>query len=188
MQLLNDKWLKSMIDATGVNFQFLYGKDFKLIFDMLYNKIKHCEQQILQKRFEDLWKKTSAEWHKEYGFRGYPSLSQWLEILAEKPLTEIEIVKKKKEYEDNLRFKSSIVGVWCNDPNLSISFLYRYKNPLNKDIKSIINTYCNVKENLSDERIKKMAVYLKEEWTENKQEFYTKLKDISRKEYPLLLT
>lgn len=188
MRLLNKEWLRNMIDATGINFQFKYGKEFKPIFDMLYSKLENCSQEVLEKKFEELWKTTSYDWNNEYGFRGYPSLGQWLEILAEKPLKDQELEKRKIEYERNLSLQASIVGTWCNDPNLLISFPQRYKSHLNSHIKLMIDTYLNVKEELPDERIKKMATHLKSKLDDDKALFYNSLKGIARKQQPLLLT
>lgn len=186
--MIEKQYLKQLIHATGQNFQFKLMPEFEFIFNMLFDKVKNCDKAVITKKFEELWKTTSDEWNKQYGFRGYPSLAQWLEILVEKPLTNEEIEKKKKEYEENLRFKASIIGVWCNDPNLLISFPQRYKNPENEHIKLVIDTYCKVKENLADERIKKMAIYLKKELDQDKALFYNTLKGIARAKQPLLLT
>jgi len=186
--MIEKQYLKQLIHATGQNFQFKLMPEFEFIFNMLFDKVKNCDKAVITKKFEELWKTTSDEWNKQYGFRGYPSLAQWLEILVEKPLTNEEIEKKKKEYEENLRFKAFIIGVWCNDPNLLISFPYRYKNPLNAHIKSMIDTYCKVKEELPDERIRRMAVYLKSKLDEDKALFYNTLVGIAREKQPILLT
>lgn len=177
-----------MIDATGINFQFKYGKEFKPIFDMLYSKIKNCDQEVLEKKFEELWKTTSYDWNNEYGFRGYPSLAQWLEILVEKPLIDEEIEKRKIEYERNLTVQAGIVGTWLNSPFFERLFCERYKCPQNKHIKSMIDDYFKLKEELSDDRIRKMAIYLKSKLDEDKPLFYNTLKGIARKQQPILLT
>lgn len=184
--MVNLDELKNLIHLTSVNFQFEAKIDYSPIVLAIHEKIKNHDINIIQSKFENLWKMTNKEWNDEYGFRGRPSIGRWLEILIEKPLTDDEILRKKREYEENLHFKASIIGVWCNDPNLLISFPYRYKNPLNDEIKLIINKYCKVKEDLPDERIKKMAQYLKEKLAENKELFYNNLKEIARNQQPLL--
>ena len=186
MRLLDKKWLKSRITATGFNFQFKYEKEFEPIFEILYDKLKNCEQDFLEKKFEELWKTTSYDWNNEYGFRGYPSLAQWLEILVKKPLTDEEIEKRKLEFERNLTIQASIVGTWVNAPYYERLFCERYKNPLYSHIKSMIDTYFNLNENLTDDRIKKMAVCLKERLKADKPLFYKTLKGIARNQQQLL--
>lgn len=187
MRFLEKKWLRDMINATGLNFQFKYEKEFEPIFNILYDKIKECDQAILEKKFQELWKTTSAEWNDEYGFRGYPSLARWLEILVEKPLTKKELEKRKKEYEEKLTAYANFIVVWVSDPNLSISFCNRYKNPSNRHLKLMIDSYCKIKEELPDERIKKMAIYLKEKLGQNKQLFFKEMRDIAKNQNQLLL-
>jgi hypothetical protein len=186
--MVNLETLKNFISITGINFQFETQEDYKPIIFAVYEKIKDCDIETIKNKFENLWKITNKEWNDEYGYRGRPSIGRWLEILVEKPLTDEEIEKRKIEYEENLRFKASIIGVWCNDPNLLISFPQRYKNPENEHIKLVIDTYCKVKEKLPDERIKKMAIYLKKELDQDKALFYDTLKGIAREKQPLLLT
>jgi len=186
--MVEEKRLQNLIDATCINFQFQHEAAYKPIFDILYQKIKLCDEAVITHKFEELWKMTSKEWNRDYGFRGYPSLAQWLEILIAKPLTEIEIEKKKKDYEDNMRFKASSIAAWVNDPNLSISFLNRYKNPTNEHLKLVIDSYCKVKTELPDERIKKMGEYLRKEYLQDKQLFFKEIKGIAKNQNQLLLT
>ena len=167
-------------------FQFKLMREFEFIFNMLFDKIKLCDKLVITKKFEELWKTTSDEWNKQYGFRGYPSLAQWLEILVEKPLTDEEIEKRKIEYERNLTVQASIVGMWVNAPFYERLFSSRYNDPENKHIKSMIDGYFGIKEKLSDERVRKMAVCLKERLEENRELFYNKLKGIARNQQPLL--
>jgi len=182
--------LESLFETTAENFNFKLNKGFENLLNIIQAQTDKLPDEIIKKKFQQLWLLTNDEWHKKFNLQwgGYPSLAQWLEILVEKPLTDEDIKRKKIEYEENLRFKASVVGVWCNDPNLLISFPQRYKNPLNGHIKLMLDTYCKVKENLPDERIKKMAVYLKKELDQDKTLFYNTLKGIAREKQPLLLT
>lgn len=182
--------LRSNFITTSSNFGFILPQDgsFEPLFKIIQKQTDKLSDDVVNKKFQQLWLLTNDEWHKRFNLKwgGYPSLAQWLEILVEKPLTDEEIAKRKIEYEDNLRFKASIVGVWCNDPNLLTSFPQRYKNRDNIEIKAIIDKYCKVKEDLADDRIKKMAEYLKKQLNSDKSKFYSSLREIARNQQPLL--
>jgi hypothetical protein len=186
--MIEKQYLKQLINATGQNFQFKLSAEFEFIFNMLYSKVKDCDKAVITKKFEELWKKTSDEWNKQYGFRGYPALAQWLEILVEKPLTDKELEKKKLDHERDLTQFAKFVVVWVTDPNLSISFPGRYKNPDNDYLKLMIDKYCKVKEELPRERIISMAKYLRKNHLENKQLFFTQMREIADDQNQLLLT
>ena len=173
--------LESLFETTAENFNFKLNKGFENILNIIQSQTDKVPDEKIRKKFQQLWLLTNDEWHKKFNLQwgGYPSLAQWLEILVEKPLTDEDIEKRKKDYEKELSLYASTVCVWCNDLNLLISFPQRYKNPLNSHIKLMIDTYCNVKKELSDERIKKMAVYLKKELDQDKALFYNTLKGIA---------
>jgi len=177
-----------MINATAVNFQFTLGDDFKPIFSMLYQAVKHVDEAVATKRMQELWKSTKAEWDGKYGFRGYPNLASWIEIFDKKPLTEIEISKKKREYEENLRHKAQIIILWVNDPNLKNFFPQRYKNPDYEHIKNILDKFWGVKEKLTDDRIVKMAICTKKKFLDDPVGFRQELIGVARDQSPLLLT
>ncbi len=179
--------LKNLIDITGINFQFTISEKYKPIFEMLYDKVKDCDNDVINKKFQELWKTTSEEWNKKYGFRGYPSLAQWLEILVKKPLTDEEIAKRKIEYENGLRIQVGKFIVILNDPYFERVYYNRYLDPNYIEVKLLADKYCNVKGILPEEKIRKMAHYLKKELQENKEEFCQKLIGIVRKHQPLLL-
>ena len=82
--MVTEQQLKQWLDATGLNFQFKLGKEFKPIFDILYQKVKNQDEKRIEAKFKELWKMTSNEWNDEFGFRGYPSLSSWLERCSDR--------------------------------------------------------------------------------------------------------
>jgi hypothetical protein len=182
--------LESFFETTAENFNFKLNKGFENLLNIIQSQTEKVPDEVIKKKFQELWLLTNDEWHKKFNLQwgGYPSLAQWLEILVEKPLTDEEIEKKKKEYEENLTIQAKTVGVWLNAPYYERLFCSRYKCPLYVDIKLMLDTYCKVKENLSDDRIKKMAVYLKEKLDQDKALFYDTLKGIAREKQPLLLT
>ena len=179
--------LKKLFNLTASNFQFILEEDFSIFFDMIHQQTKDVADSHINEKFQQLWLKTSKEWNKEFGYRGYPTLARWLEILVKKPLTNEEIAKRRKEYEEKLTLYAKFIIIWVNDPNLSISFYNRYKNPDNRHLKLMIDRYCKVKEELSDERIKKMAEYLKTTYTQNKDLFFKEMRAIAQDQNQLLL-
>ncbi len=185
---MKKEFLKNMINATGVNFQFTVSDEFKPIFTMLYEAVKHVDESTATKRIQELWKMTKNEWDSKYGFRGYPNLASWIEILDKKPLTDEEIAKKKREYQENLRHTAQIINLWVNDPNLRNFFPSRYKNPEYQHIKNILDKFWGVKEELTNDRIVNMAICTKKRFLDDPVEFRQELMGVAREQSPLLLT
>lgn len=179
--------LKKLFSLTANNFQFTLEEEFSIFFDMIYQQVKDVADDHINKKFQQLWLKTSKEWNKEFGFRGYPTLARWLEILVKKPLTDEELLKVKQEHEAKLTLYAKFIAVWVNDPNLTISFCNRYENPENRHLKLMIDKFCKVNEELPRERVKKMAVYLQKNYLENKSLFIEKLREIADNQNQLLL-
>ena len=186
--MVTEQKLKQLIDATGLNFQFKLGKEFKPIFDTLYQKIKSQDEKKIEKKFQELWKMTAKEWNDEFGFRGYPSLSSWLEILVEKPLTEAEIEKKRIEHKQMLQLQAGTVINWLHAPEGIRLFCQRYKNEDYKQIKQVLDKFCNVRQELGVERIVDMAEFLLKKINEDKQDFCLKFIKIADQQQPFLLT
>ena len=103
-------------------------------------------------------------------------------------LTDEEISKRKIEHREKLMLYVKIITVWVVDPNLSISFYNRYKNPENQHLKLMIDKYCKVKEELPKERIIKMAGYLQACYNQNKDLFFKEMREIADNQNQLLLT
>jgi hypothetical protein len=179
--------LQKLIDLTAKNFKFKLDDDFKVFFDMIYNQIKDIPDEVINKKFQQLWLKTNDEWNKQYGYSGYPSLSSWLEILKSKPLTDEQILKKKKDHEKRIKFLVASVAVWISDPNLEYSFVNKYKDPDNKHIVRIINQVMKVEEELPLERIKDLGLGMKVAYDKDKNRFFAKLKKITEYQNQLLI-
>jgi len=186
--MVKKEYLKKIINATAINFQFELKEDFQFIFDMLFEKIKEQDQALITKKFQELWKLTNQERNDEFGFRGYPSLARWLEILASKPLTEIELQERKRKHEEKLILYAKYIVIWVKDPNLSISFLNAYKNPSNRHLKTIIDCYLQITEELPDERVVKMGKYLKKKYLEDEKKFISDMRNVANVNNQLLLT
>jgi hypothetical protein len=180
--------LKDMMRATAINFQFKLTKDFEPIFEMVYKAVKNIDAAFIERKFQELWKMTSDEWNNKFGFRGYPSLSSWLEILQEKPKTEEEIRIEKRKYEENLRFKASVVSLWVSDPNLTILLSSKLKNEDNQHFKDMIYSYCGISGDLSKEEIVKLSAKLKKDLLADPQAFRKAFIELGRKQQPFLLT
>ena len=182
--------LESLFETTAENFNFKLNKGFEKLLDVIQFQTEKLPDQVIAKKFHQLWLLTNDEWHKKFNLQwgGYPSLAQWLEILVEKPLTDEEIARKKKEHEEKLTLYTKFVVAWVSDPNLSISFYNRYKNPENEHLKLMIDKYCKVKEELPKERIIKMAGYLQSCYNQNKDLFFKEMREIADNQNQLLLT
>ena len=46
---MREEFLRNIINATGVNFQFTLGDEFKPIFTMLYEAVKHVDEGVATK-------------------------------------------------------------------------------------------------------------------------------------------
>ena len=185
---MREEFLRNIINATGVNFQFTLGDEFKPIFTMLYEAVKHVDEGVATKRIQELWKTTKSEWDSKYGFRGYPNLASWIEILDKKPLTEVESAKKKREYQEYLMYTTAVINLWVNDPNLRTFFPRRYKNPDYQHIKNILDKFWKVKEELTNDRIVNMAICTKKKFLDDPVGFRQELMAVTREQSPLLLT
>ena len=179
--------LESLFDSTAINFKFGLDDKFKPFFEIIFDKIKNISDDVIINKFQQLWLKTNKEWNDEFGWGGYPSLARWLEILDKKPLTEVEIKKKKEDYEKFLFHQVQIISHWAADSNLEILFPNKYLNPENENLKIIIDTYCKVKSDLPRKRIIKMGEYLRKKIIENREKFTNEIISISREQIPLLL-
>lgn len=181
--------LESLFETTAINFNFELSGAFNPLFKIIAEQTNKLSDSEIEKKFQQLWLLTNDEWHKKFNIKwgGYPSMAQWLEILVEKPLTDEQLYIAKKEHEEKLTLYAKFVIQWVIDPNLTISFCNRYKNPKNEHLKLMIDKFCNVKEELPKERIKKMAEYLQKNYLENKDLFFEKMREIADNQNQLLL-
>ena len=180
--------LESLLESTATNFKFKLDESFEPFVDLIFERIKHSLTEDIVKRFHQLWLKTNQEWNDEFGWGGYPSVARWLELLDKKPLTEIEIAKKKREYQEYLRHTAQVINLWVNDPNLRNFFPSRYNNPDYKHIKSILDKLWKVKEELTNDIIVNKAICTKKKFLDDPVGFRQELMGVARKQSPLLLT
>jgi len=183
--------LRDLFLTTAANFNFTMPSDgtFKPLFNEVQKQTEKLPDSEIEKKFRDLWFLTNDEWHKKFNIKwgGYPSMAQWLEILVEKPLTDEQLYIAKKEHEEKLSLYAKFVIQWVIDPNLTTSFRRRYENPENQHLKSMIDKFCNVKEELPKERVKKMAEYLHKNYLSNKELFFNEMRAIADNQNQLLL-
>ena len=180
--------LESLLESTATNFKFKLDESFEPFVDLIFERIKHSPTEDIIKRFHQLWLKPNQEWNDEFGWGGYPSVARWLEVLDKKPLTEIEIARKKREYQANLLHKAEVITRWVNDPNLRTFFPSRYKNPEYSYIKNILDKFWGIKEELTDDRIVKMAICTKKRFLDDPVGFRKEFMGVAREQSPLLLT
>jgi hypothetical protein len=186
---ITEQELANLIELVSHNFKFKMPEGFEVIFNMIYSQVNHLDRMIVQKKIEQLLLTSNKDWNEKYGFAGYPSLSDWIVILVgEKPLTDEQLYIAKKEHEDKLTLYAKFIVVWLNDSNLTTSFCSRYQNEENNHLKLMIDRYCKVKEELTRERIIKMAAYLKKNYQDNKELFFTQMREIADDQNQLLLT
>lgn len=183
--------LKQLFLATATNFNFKLSADgsFEPLFNIIHEQTKKVSDDVINKKFQQLWLLTNDEWHKKFNLAwgGYPSLASWLEILVEKPLNDEDIAKKKREYEERLKLQIWKLIAILNDNYFQRVYYNKYIDPNYIELKLLVDKFCNVKEELNPDKIKKMAIYLRGELDRNKSEFCDKLNGILRKQQPLLL-
>ena len=186
-QQITKKELEKLLTITAHNFKFKMNEGFEMIFNMIYDRIKHLTRDEVQKKFEQLLLSSNEEWNRKYGFAGYPALSDWINILAgERPLSDCEKLEANRKHEEKLRIWVGIIIVWINDQNLDTLFKQKYKNEENRQIINLIDKYA--KKANSDEEISKLGRWLKSKYEADKQAFKAKLKGIADQQNPAPFT
>jgi hypothetical protein len=179
MNKISKKDFKILIDQIAVNFN-AKATNYENIFEIIYQQASKFDRSILEKNGQQVLLTSTEDWNKKYGYRGYPSLVEWLEIFTgKKPLTDEEIKKKNKQYQESLNFFVFTITKWLEDKNLKVLFLNKYKQKEEEHLKEIINKYAKVKEELTDERIIKMGFWLKDKYLEDKEKFKQDLFNIA---------
>jgi hypothetical protein len=179
--------LKKLFRLTATNFKFKLDEDFGIFFEMVYAKVQNISDELITKRFQQLWLTTTEEWNKEYGYAGYPSLSDWIKIIAgEKPPTDEEKLEELKEYEKRMEVFSAYIIAWLHQPSISPHryFLDKYKDEQNSHLKTIINQFAKVSRDLPNEGIIKLASQLKAKYEADKIGFKERLKNIAKEQNP----
>ena len=165
--MITEKELKILMFATSNNFKFKLDDSFDFIFKMIFGKIKHLPRIEVEKKFQQLLLMPSGQWNKRYGFGGYPSFSDWMNIiLDERPKTDEQKKKELEDYEKRMSYFVGFIIAWLHQPSISEHryFLERYKDPKNKHLKEIIDAYAKVNTDLTNERIIDLARYLERQY------------------------
>lgn len=177
----------NLMEVLSNNFKFKMPDGFEMIFNMIFDKIKHLTRNEVQKKFEQLLLTSNEEWHRKYGFAGYPALSDWINILVgESPLTDAEKLEANRKHEEKLRIWVGTIIVWITDQNLDTLFKNKYKNEENRQIVNLIDKYGKKANN--DEEISKLGRWLKSRYEADKTAFKAKLKGIAEQQNPAPFT
>jgi len=176
--------LEKLLTVTAHNFKFKMNEGFEMIFNMIFDRIKHLTRDEVQKKFEQLLLTSNEEWNRKYGFAGYPALSDWINILVgERPLTDAEKLEANRKHEEKLKIWIGTIIVWITDQNLDILFKSKYCNLENQQLIDLIDKYA--KKANSDEEVLKLGRWLKSKYEADKTAFKAKLKGIAEQYNPM---
>jgi len=182
-QITKDE-LEKLLTITANNFKFKLNEGFEMIFNMIFERVKDRQRLEIQKKFQDLLLTSNEEWNKRYGFAGYPSLSDWINILVgERPLSDWEKLEANRKHEEKLRIWVGTIIVWINDQNLDTLFKSKYSNPENQHLINLIDKYA--KKAKTDEEVLKLGRWLKSKYEADKTAFKAKLKGIAEQYNPM---
>lgn len=178
--------LRKMFKLTATNFKFKLDEDFNIFFEMIYEKVKNIPDEMLTKRFQQLWLRTNEEWNKEYGYAGYPSFADWILILTEKrALTDKQIEQEKKKHEERLKWIVSYVYHWI-DPKYDCEndcrpFARYYLEPRDEEqqkTRDLINKFYNVTTELTYDEARELGLKIRQEsWEELKPKLLRVVKE-----------
>lgn len=149
----------------------------------LYDKCKNIDEKRFSKGVDKLISIPQDAWNKTYGFRGRPTIIDFVDSLSgERPLTDEQLLEEKRKYNQAMTIFVSTITNWINDPNIEYLFLNKYQAGGNEHLKRIINEFAGVKEPLADERIVKMGKYLKKLYDDDKNAFTARMLGISKEQ------
>ena len=150
----------------------------------LYEKCKTIDDKRFGDGVDKLISIPQDRWNEIYGFRGRPSIIDFVETLSGKrPLSDYEKLEANRKHEEKLRFWVGIIINWITDPNLDVSFKKKYKGEY-QHLSVLIDQYVGNKA-ASDEEITKLGRWLKNKYEADKQAFKAKLKGIADQQNPL---
>lgn len=151
----------------------------------LYQKCRDVESQKFNNGVEKIISISQEKWNKKYGFKGRPSIIDFVEMLSgERPLTEVEKIEANNQHNEKISFWVASIIVWLEDKNLDISFKNKYLNKENYHQSNLIDIYSNKKPS-NEEEIIKLGVWLVKRYNANKNGFKNDLKAIASKYKPL---
>lgn len=151
----------------------------------LYATCKTIDDKIFGEGVDKLISIPQDRWNEIYGFRGRPSIIDFVETLSGKrPLSDYEKLKANRKHEETLRFWVGIIINWITDKNLDILFKNKYRNEENSHLTTLINKYTK-KTPTNEEEIVLMGRWLKNKYEADKEAFKLKLKGIADQQNPL---
>ena len=183
--------LKKMLSLTATNFKFKLDEDFSIFFDMIYEKVKNIPDELITKRFQQLWLTSNEDWNKKYGYAGYPSFSDWLFILTgNKPLTDIQIEQERKRHEDHIKYLASkkINSISEDYGNQEARvFVMNYFDPEREKERNIIDNIYEVNKKLTEDEAKNLCLKIRKDRDADFDNFKKRLLETTNKQNQLLL-
>ena len=182
--------LKKLFKLTATNFKFKLDKDFGIFFEMIYAKVQNISDELITKRFQQLWLITTQEWNEKYGYAGYPSFADWIWILTQRrALTDKQIQEQKKYHDLYLKKIVSYVAYWT-DPKYDTDgrvFANYYLESNCKETNDLINKFYNIKKVLNYDEARKLGLKIRRDQQENWDELRSKLLAVAQEQNQLLL-
>lgn len=121
--------------------------------NLLFNHCSDTTKKQFSNGIEKLIKIPQAVWVKEYGFKGKPSLSDFVEILTGKALKTSECKKLEEKHRLNNRDHAlSIIKYLLSDKNINHTCI-RYFSENEGGISNFMIRYCNLSEPYTKEKI-----------------------------------
>ncbi len=183
--------LKKLFRLTATNFKFKLDGDFEIFFEMVYAKVQNISDELITKRFQQLWLTTTEEWNKEYGYAGYPSFADWIWILTERrALTDKQIEEEKARHEKSLRYLVGDIRYWVEVGHIDDRgrvFANYYNEPNHHKVKNLINKYYNINSELSYDELLELAMRIRKEKDDGWEDMRERLLIVARDENKLLL-
>ena len=181
---MQKKELKRYFTITASNFKFNLDEGFEILFEMIYVQTEKIKDEVIVKKFQQLWLTTAEEWSEKYrGWGGYPNLSQWLEILTgERPKTDAELEKSQAEWERKINYCVAVIRNWLEDRNFDETYpqIAKYRNFNNQLMVDVINkTYrCSTKI-INDDEVKFLFRKIKADYSIDKTEWVEKMRAVA---------
>ena len=176
--------LKKYFTITASNFKFNLDEGFEILFEMIFLQTQKIKDEVIIKKFQQLWIMTAEEWNEKYrGWGGYPNLSQWLEILTgDRPKTDTELEKEQVEWQNKINYCISVIKHWLEDKNFDETYpqIAKYRNSNNQLMIDVVNkTYrCSTKI-INDDEVKFLFSKIKADYIVDKQAWVEKMRAVA---------
>jgi hypothetical protein len=185
--------LKKMFRFTATNFKFKLDEDFSIFFEMIYEKVKNIPDDLIIKRFQQLWLRSTDEWNKEYGFAGYPSFADWIFILTgSRALTDVQIEEKKKSHDIYLKRIVSNVAYrtdskYDEDGRVFANYYLESEDCQSKETRDLVNKFYNITTALTYDEARELGLKIRKEKEKNWDDLKSKLLEIAKNQNQLLI-